>query len=330
MARRKAFVAEVAVDFEHLLEAADDQALQVKLGRDTQKLLHIERVVVGDERLGRGAAGDRMHHRCFDFHEAVTDHVIADRRDDGRTGAEGKARFLVHDQVDVTLAILHFLIGQAVEFVRQRAQRFGQQADFGSLHREFARLGLHQGAGDGNDVAQVPGFEIGVDVFTNAVALDIDLDATGQVLDGGERGLAHDALEHHAAGQLDFNRQAFEFLGGFFTIAFKHLGGGILALEVIREGFAGLAPFGQFGAALGDELVFVLLDRGLLFGVGHIHSLKTVDRLLGARNLQFSRISAPRESISAIFSAMDGIIKAWKIMFLAKGKERCPCVIPFD
>jgi hypothetical protein len=84
VARREAFVAEVAVDLEDLLEAADDQALEVQLRRDAQELLHVERVVVGDEGLGRGAAGDRVHHRRFDFHEAVAGHEVADRRDDER------------------------------------------------------------------------------------------------------------------------------------------------------------------------------------------------------------------------------------------------------
>src|SRR5690606_12007219 len=37
-----AFVAEVAVDLEHALEAAHDQALQVELGRDAQEHFHVE------------------------------------------------------------------------------------------------------------------------------------------------------------------------------------------------------------------------------------------------------------------------------------------------
>ena len=47
-------------DLEHPLEAADDQPLQVQLGRDAQVEVDVERVVVGDERLGQRAAGDRV------------------------------------------------------------------------------------------------------------------------------------------------------------------------------------------------------------------------------------------------------------------------------
>ena len=49
-----ALVAEDAADLEHPLHAADDQPLQVQLERDAQVQLHVERVVVGDERAGRG------------------------------------------------------------------------------------------------------------------------------------------------------------------------------------------------------------------------------------------------------------------------------------
>ncbi len=151
----------------------------------------------------------------------------------------------------------------------------GQQADLGGLDRQLAGLGLEQGAHDAEDVAQVPALEGGVDFFADLVAGDVELDAAGDVLQRGEAGLAHDALEHHAAGDLDFDRQAFQFFGGFLAVAFVQLGGGVLALEIVREGLARLAPFGELGTALGDDVVFVLLDG--LFGVvglGHEESLK--------------------------------------------------------
>jgi hypothetical protein len=53
-----AFVAEVAVDLVDAVEAADDQALEVELGRDAQEEIEIERVVVRLE--GRAAAPPAM------------------------------------------------------------------------------------------------------------------------------------------------------------------------------------------------------------------------------------------------------------------------------
>ena len=51
--------------------------------------------------------------------------VGADGSEDIGTSTEGSARFLVHDQVDVALAVLQLLVGEAVEFVGQRADRLG-------------------------------------------------------------------------------------------------------------------------------------------------------------------------------------------------------------
>jgi hypothetical protein len=69
--RVDALVAEVAVDLVDALQAADHQALEVQLRRDAQVQLQVQRVVVGGERLGRGAAGDVMHHRRLHFQEAA-------------------------------------------------------------------------------------------------------------------------------------------------------------------------------------------------------------------------------------------------------------------
>ena len=79
MARRNPFVAEVAVDFEYAFEPAYHQALQIQLGCDTQKHLHIECIVVGSERFGRGAAWNRVQHRRFHFEELRVRHEIAHR-----------------------------------------------------------------------------------------------------------------------------------------------------------------------------------------------------------------------------------------------------------
>ena len=89
---RQAFVAEIAVDLEHLLEAADHQTLEIQLRCDAQEQLHVERVVVGGEGLRRGAAGDGVHHRRFDFEKVALDHEGANGLDDLRAAHEGLAR----------------------------------------------------------------------------------------------------------------------------------------------------------------------------------------------------------------------------------------------
>ena len=71
MAGGDALVAEDAADLVHPLHAAHDQPLEVQLERDPQVQLHVERVVVGDERPGVGAAGLDVQDRRLDLDEAL-------------------------------------------------------------------------------------------------------------------------------------------------------------------------------------------------------------------------------------------------------------------
>ena len=75
------------------------------------------------------------------------------------TRHENVAAGFIGDQVDVALAVSLFLVGQAVEFLRQRAQRFGEQPQVRHTYRQLARLGLEQRAFSAEDVAQVPVLE---------------------------------------------------------------------------------------------------------------------------------------------------------------------------
>ena len=66
-----ALVAEVLADLVDALEAADDQALEVELGRDAQVERLVELVVMGLERARERAAVARLEHRRLDLDEAV-------------------------------------------------------------------------------------------------------------------------------------------------------------------------------------------------------------------------------------------------------------------
>ncbi len=73
-----ALIPEVAVELEHPLEAADDEALQIELRSDSHVHVDVERVVMGDERPGVSAARDGVHHGGLDLHEALALHIAAD------------------------------------------------------------------------------------------------------------------------------------------------------------------------------------------------------------------------------------------------------------
>ena len=66
-----AFVAEVPVDFENLVEPAYQQTFQIQLRRDAQIKIEAERLVMRAERLGRGAAGDGLQNRRLHFQKAA-------------------------------------------------------------------------------------------------------------------------------------------------------------------------------------------------------------------------------------------------------------------
>ena len=63
----EALVAEVAGDFVDAGHAADEEALEVELGGDAQEEIDVQRVHVGGEGTGRGAAGELLEDRRLDF-----------------------------------------------------------------------------------------------------------------------------------------------------------------------------------------------------------------------------------------------------------------------
>ena len=196
-----AFVAEVAIDFEDALEAAHDEALQIEFRRDAQVHVHVERIVVRDERLGVGAARNRVEHRRLDLEEAVREHEAADRGDGLGADEEAVAGVLVHDEVDVALAVAHFGVDETLVLVGQRTDVLRHEAKLMGTDGEFAGLRAEERTLDGDDVAEVERLPGGIGFFADVALRDEVLHVAREVADGREARLAHDALGHHAAGQ---------------------------------------------------------------------------------------------------------------------------------
>ena len=100
-----------------------------------------------------------MQHGSFHFHESVFSHKTANRRNSGCTGLECATCFVVHDQIDIALAIFDFLIGQTVKFVRKRAYRFGDQTQGCDTDRQFTGFCLEKRSFRTEDIADVVTFE---------------------------------------------------------------------------------------------------------------------------------------------------------------------------
>jgi len=117
-----AFVAEVAIDLEDPRHAADEEPLEIELGRHAEEERNAERVVMGHEGPRGRAAGDRLHHRRLDFEEAARVHEAAHAVDDPRAQRERAQRLRIRVHVDGAAAIADLRIAQAVELLGRRRE----------------------------------------------------------------------------------------------------------------------------------------------------------------------------------------------------------------
>ena len=234
-----ALVTEDAADLEDALVAAHQQALEVQLGGNTQVVLLVERVEVGDERLGGGAALDGLQDGGLDLHVAVILHVAAERGDDRGALAEGLANVLVHDKVDIALTITGLLVGEAVELLGQRANGLGKQFGGTGSNGELAALGADHNAGRLDDIAQVELLQDLPGSFLDIVHAAEQLDVRGGVAKDQEHDLALAALGDDTAAHGDGLGAG--FLVRQAGIALKQVGGmvgdvGMLGIGILAGG----------------------------------------------------------------------------------------------
>ena len=201
VARAEAFVAEDAPDLEHSLHAADDESLEVQLQRDSKVQLHVQRVVVRDERACVRAAGLHVQHRGLDLDEPAAVQRAAEAGDHLVADAEVLAGLVVDDEVRVALAEAGVGVGEAVPLVGQRAHRLRQQLEAAATFTLSSPLRV---------VITVPctptqsprsrslhGLE---GVVADHGLGDEQLHLVVAVAHGGEHELARVAQQHHAAG----------------------------------------------------------------------------------------------------------------------------------
>ena len=94
--------------------------------------------------------------------------------------------------------------------------------------------------------------------LANILQRDIKLHAFRGILNGGKGRLAHDALQHHAACNLNHRRRCVQGFLGLLPILRDQLGSVVFRAKIIREGLRRFrANRGQLLAALGNDVVFV-------------------------------------------------------------------------
>ncbi len=203
MAGIQSLIAEDAADLEDLLQAADDQALEVELKGNAQTHVHVQRIVVRLKGARGGAARIGDEHGRLDLDKALLVEKAADLADHERALDKGIARFGIHDQIDIALAVAQLAVGHAVELLRQRLERLAEQGHALRVDRGLAGLGLENIAGNAEDIADIHLLEVGIRLFADGIPRDIDLDQPLAILQLAEGGLTHDALDHHAPGNGD-------------------------------------------------------------------------------------------------------------------------------
>lgn len=132
-----AFVSELTAHLIHTLKTTDNQHLQVQLRRNTHKQVHVEFVVVGNERPRSRATGNGIHHWGLDLREVTRVEEVSDVANNLSPGDKDITRLVVHDQVQVPLAEPLLLILQTKVLGRDGVQAWRQQNDFPRENRKL-------------------------------------------------------------------------------------------------------------------------------------------------------------------------------------------------
>ena len=198
---RDPFVAEVAIQLEDPLDPADQKALEKQLRRYSEVEVHIQRVVVGDERPGGGASGNRLHHRRLDFQEIPLLKKTADQPDDLGSFFKEVSDFAIDHEIHVALPVTNLDIRQPVPFLRQRSQALAQKPQTLSFQSQFFGFGAEKVAPHPYDIPEVQGLKKPVSVFPYPIPTHVDLEPALAVLEMKERGLAEGPDRHDPRGK---------------------------------------------------------------------------------------------------------------------------------
>jgi hypothetical protein len=135
------------------------------------------------------------------------------------------------------------------------------------MYRQFAGFGFEHMTFSADDIAQVPVFEVLVNIGANLFTLDIHLHTACAVLQRGETGFAHHPLQYHAtrdAHRVFLCQQSLRSLTPMGGVQGCRVVRGFEVIGKCHRAAKGLASAhgAQFLTAFGDELVFVWEFRG--------------------------------------------------------------------
>lgn len=207
-----ALITELTANLVYTVKTTDNQHLEVELGRNTHKEVHVELVVMSHEGLRCCSTGNSVHHRGLNLDEVALIKVLANIADNLTASQEDVPAAVVHDQVEVTLTITGLLVLQSIVHVRQHAETRRQQDDFLRENGKFSLIVFGLGVGpsrETNDSDNVTTAEMLVlrHVVTNSLlGLSHDLDLGSLRLDVIEAQLlARLAIRMNPSSDTDFD-----------------------------------------------------------------------------------------------------------------------------
>ncbi len=134
--------------------------------------------MVRDERPGRGAAGDGVQGRRFDFEVALLVEIRADAANDLDALERAIEQFGVVDQVEVAMPKPKFHVGHAGPLVGVRQQRLAEKGQLVREDRRLAGACLAERSLDAEEIAQVQLLSQTPALRADLLQTDVNLDPT--------------------------------------------------------------------------------------------------------------------------------------------------------
>ena len=219
---------------------------------------------------GRRAPRDGLHHGRLHLQEVLMNKEIPDGLNNPVPQNKDFSYLVVYDEVQVTLSVSGFFIGQPMPFFRKGSHRLGEQSDTISKEGQLPGLGSKKAPLNTDEITHIHVPKDLILLLTHFILSDICLDATGPVLQVNKGGLSETTDGHYPP--CHGKRLFFLFQGLFIhlAIAFFGLGGRHIALKSCRIQTNALVPEGvcflpsllnEWASFFHDNLV----SRGKLF-----------------------------------------------------------------
>src|SRR3990167_10074572 len=107
------------------------------------------------KRPGKAAAVNRLQSRSLDFYKTPAVEKIPDCRDDPASDDQSIIYLRIQEHIQIAFAVPFLYVFQAVPFIRQRSDCFGDNLEIGGKNRDFARLCLTDFSLNGNEITDI-------------------------------------------------------------------------------------------------------------------------------------------------------------------------------